>query len=44
LEDATLHAGGKHQKDYAVRVEEKMANMVVWNKQEHNRMKRKVMV
>jgi hypothetical protein len=45
LEDATLHAGGKHQKDYAVRVEEKMANMVVWNtQQEHNKIKRKLMV
>ena len=45
LEDANLHAGGKHQKDYAVRVEEKLANMVVWNtQQEHNKMKRKVIV
>ncbi len=40
-----LHAGGKHQKDYAVRVEEKLSNMVVWNtQQEHNKMKRKILV
>jgi hypothetical protein len=45
LEDANLHAGGKHQKDYSVRVEEKLSNMVVWNTQhEHNKIKRKVLV